>query len=292
MRAFKRRIIEFLKPLIEKSPGIATALRKRRDNNRIASPVRTPLGFLLQGNSAMQSGNFEPCETAVLRTLLRDSDVLINVGANIGYYCCLALQDGKSVVAFEPVVGNLHHLLSNLRHNGWDHAAEVYPIALADRPGVVNIYGGGTGASLVKGWANVSERYVTLVPVNTAERVLGSRFEGKRCVILVDIEGSEGRFLAGASNLLKLDPAPVWLMEITIHDHLPRGVTINPNLISTFDRFFDEGYSAWTVGSEIRMVSRDEVLEVAETGRDSLKTHNFLFARDARILEVLRSSVA
>lgn len=279
MTSLRRRAIAVFKPVIERFPGVATALRRRRDNNRIAAPVRTPLGFLLQGNPLMQSGDFEPHETRLVNRLLRNHDVLVNVGANIGYYCCVALQQRKSVIAFEPVAGNLHHLLSNLRHNGWSGNAEVFPIALADSAGVVDIFGGGTGASLIRGWANVPERYVTLVPSNTAEQVLGNRLSGQRCMILVDIEGSEDRFLAGAANLLELDPAPVWLVEITVHDHLPRGVEVNPNLLSTFDKFYTRGYRAWTVGGKMREVLREEVMVVASTGSDSLGTHNFLFSR-------------
>ena len=158
-------------------------------------------------------------------------------------------------------------------------------MALSDRSGVIDIYGGDTGASLVKGWANQPEQYVTLVSVNTAEQVLGHRLAGTRCLMLVDVEGAENRFLAGASNLLQLQPSPIWLVEITVHEHLPRGQTVNPDLLSTFDKFFDAGYRAWAVGVPTRPVDREEVIAVATTGRDTLGTHNFLFSRDVLAIE-------
>ena len=285
MNTFKQTVIRFLKPTIERFPGLATALRRRRDNQRQSRPVRTPMGFVMQGNALMQSGAFEPYETQLVQRLLREVDTLVNVGANIGYYACIALQQEKSVIAFEPMPGNLHHLLCNLRHNAWEHRAEVFPMALSDRSGVIDIYGGGTGASLVKGWANQPEQYVTLVSVNTAEQVLGHRLTGTRCLMLVDVEGAENRFLAGASNLLQLQPSPIWLVEITVDEHLPRGLTVNPDLLSTFDKFFDAGYRAWAVGAPTRPVDREEVIAVATTGRDTLGTHNFLFSRDVRAIE-------
>jgi FkbM family methyltransferase len=285
MNTLKQTATRLLKPTIERFPGLVTFLRKRRDNRRLARAVRTPLGFVMQGNALMQSGAFEPMETELVQRLLRDVDTLVNVGANIGYYACIALQQGKSVIAFEPMPGNLHHLLCNLRHNGWERRAEVFPMALSDQSGIIDIYGGGTGASLVRGWANQPEQYVTQVSVNTAEQVLGNRLGGKRCLILVDVEGSENRFLAGASNLLRLEPSPTWLVEITIGEHLPRGVTVNPDLLSTFDKFFLAGYSAWAIGVSTRLVAREEVVAVATTGRDTLGTHNFVFSRDTQLLD-------
>jgi FkbM family methyltransferase len=190
------------------------------------------------------------------------------------------LQNGKSVIAFEPMPGNLHHLLSNLKINGWQDRVEVFPIALSDSSGVAEIYGGGTGASLIKGWANVPTEYVTRIPVNTANQVLGCRLNGTRCLILVDIEGAEYRFLNGAKNLLSLTPAPIWLIEITIGEHLPKGTLINPNILATFDIFFDAGYFAWVVSEKIRLVERREVELITLTKIDTLFTHNFIFAKD------------
>ena len=44
---------------------------------------------------------------------------------------------------------------------------------------------------MVKGWAGISESYVTQVPVLTLDRILGYVLEGKRAQILVDVEGAE-----------------------------------------------------------------------------------------------------
>jgi FkbM family methyltransferase len=79
----------------------------------------------------MAQGTFEPEETELIRTILKDVDVLINVGANVGYYCCHALSMGKAVVAFEPIQRNLRYLCVNIKTNGW--SCEIYPIALSNR---------------------------------------------------------------------------------------------------------------------------------------------------------------
>ena len=177
----KNKIIQLVKPIIERFPKLAMIYRYLRDSNQIYDePQKTRMGFKLVGNKSMQSGQFEPEETKIVKQIIPNIDVVINVGANIGYYCCIALSQKKYVIAFEPINHNLRYLLRNIKANNWESEIEVYPMALSNKKaGVIEIYGGGTGASLVKGWAGTPEQYVTLVPSTTLENVLGSRLLGK-----------------------------------------------------------------------------------------------------------------
>ena len=151
----------------------------------------------------MAAGTFELEETELVRKLLQEVDVLVNVGANVGYYCCHALSLGKPVIAMEPIARNLHYLLTNIRNNGWSQQAEVFPVALGRRTDILQMWGGGTGASLIKGWASIHESYVTQVPVLSLDRVLGDAIKGKKALILVDIEGAEFMMLQGAAQALQ-----------------------------------------------------------------------------------------
>jgi FkbM family methyltransferase len=263
--------------MIEKFPALNTFYRVMRDNRRNMQPRRTPMGFLFQGNSVMETGQFEPLETALVKRLAKEVDIVVNVGANVGYYCCLALHAGRKVIAFEPLAANLHHLLRNLKINGWDKGNEIFPIALSDTPGLVEIYGGGTGASLIKGWANVPLSYSTFVPTHRADDVLCHRLSGLRCLFIVDIEGAEARFLRGARRLLDQQPYAIWMMEITVAEHQPKNVTINPSLEETFALFFTHGYQAWAIAKPIRRVLPAEITAVTQSHVDTLGTHNFLF---------------
>jgi FkbM family methyltransferase len=151
------------------------SVRDQLDN--VDELITTPWGFKLAGNTAMKQGSFEPVETKLVRDILKDVDVLVNVGANIGYYCCHALSMGKQVIAIEPIQRNLYYLLKNIKSNGWNDA-EVFPLALSNSTGVLEIYGGNTGASIVKGWAGTPESYVNLAPSSTMDEVLGERLKG------------------------------------------------------------------------------------------------------------------
>jgi hypothetical protein len=108
---------------------------------------------------------------------------------------------------------------------------------------------------------------------------VGARFQGKKCFILVDVEGAERDMLAGAKTLLASDPKPIWMVEIAVSEHQPQGVKITPNLLETFQCFWDNHYESWTADQRLRRVGTDEVKAIAETGADTLGTHNFLFMR-------------
>lgn len=282
--------VRFLKSIIKRFPRLAMAYRYMRDSRQLhKEPQETPMGFRLIGNISMQNGLFEPDETQIVKRILPSVDIVVNIGANIGYYCCIALSQGKYVVAFEPVYLNLQYLLRNINSNNWGSRVEVYPVALSNKAGVIEIYGGGTGASLVKGWAGTPEQYVTLVPCTTLDNTLGTRFQGKRCFVLVDIEGAEQFMLEGATSILNMTPKPIWMMEITISEHQPEGISVNPNLLSTFRIFWNNGYEAWTADRQCRIIQPDEIEQIARTGIDTVHTHNFLFVEKGKTHDFLNA---
>jgi FkbM family methyltransferase len=158
--------------------------------------VVTPLGFKLISGfhpayEMMRNGTFEPDETALIQRFLGKVDMFVDVGANLGYYTCLALHSGKSVIAFEPQKQNLQCLFQNLLVNGWQDGIEVYPVALSRKSGLLTLYGAsGPSASLIQNWAGYSPRFHQIVPVSTLDNVLGQRLLNQRLFIKIDVEGA------------------------------------------------------------------------------------------------------
>jgi FkbM family methyltransferase len=251
-------------------------IRELLDQCHVAQ--QTPWGFSLCGHKAMANGSFEPDETKVVRRLLADIDVLVNVGANVGYYCCHALSMGKTVIAVEPNSRNLHYLLKNIENNGWAKLAEVFPIALGIGTNISQMWGGGTAGSLIKGWASIPESYVTLVPILSLDRILNNAIQGKRALILVDIEGAEYMMLQGATRTLVSEPSPIWMMEISSTEHHPSKEAINPHFAATFGLFFEAGYKAYTAKETAKEITAQTVQLVMQREL-KLSTHNFLFTK-------------
>lgn len=233
---------EILRNVADRWPAVAAAYRSVREEVHLLrmKPEPTALGFQLAGYASMTNGTFEPVETILLGEMIARADCFIDVGANVGFYTCLARSLGKRVVSFEPLERNVRVLYRNLEVNGWTDT-EVWPIGLAESPAIVPLYGGGTGASLLRNWSGASSAWRRSIAVNTLDTVLGDRLEGLRLAIKIDVEGAELGVLRGAMRTLTREPKPEWLVEITLTTHRS---TMNARFRETFELFWDRGYEA------------------------------------------------
>jgi FkbM family methyltransferase len=268
-----------LRKTLKHFPRISRLARNTRDVVLGQTRSRhTPWGWSLAGHRRMAEGHFERVETELVRKLLEEVDVLVNVGANVGYYCCHALGLGKSVIAVEPLPRNLTYLLRNIADNGWSRRAEVFPMALAAQTDIMMLYGFDTGASLIPGWASSSRSTGVAVPVTTLDRLIGRRLDGVRALIVVDVEGAEYHMLQGASGVLEIQPAPIWLIEICSTEHQPAGMARNPHFMATCELFLSRGYRAFRADASMQELSANELCDIG-SGRQEGAGHNFIFRR-------------
>jgi FkbM family methyltransferase len=274
----KKLMDKILKFVIYRLPVIAFFLRRVRDKiNNSRKPTQTEFGFLLKGNKMMEAGNFEVEETRLIRKLICKIDVFINIGANIGYYCCFTLHSEKKTIAFEPLPENLKFLYQNIEFNRWGSRIEIHPVALSERIGITKLYGMGTGASLIEGWAGNSKYYYHNVPVNTLDNIISNRFLEDNILIMIDVEGAEYGVLKGAINLIKREKRPIWFIEISIAEHQPVGRKINSDLLDTFELFWNSGYRSVVADSSLREINYSDIKKIVDNQEDTLRTHNFIF---------------
>jgi FkbM family methyltransferase len=259
-------------------PGVGYRYRILRDwyHSLYQTRIATGEGFTLTRHSAVASGSFEPEQTELCRELLQDTDVFVDVGANVGYYSCLAASRGVLALAVEPLPMNLARLYKNLDANGFD-SVEVFPIALSNRVGLTRLYGAGTGASLNRRWSNASARHFRTVPTNTLDHLLAGRFEGKQLLIKIDAEGGELDIVRAASLTMARDPAPRWLVEVGIRGFDATG--LNQSFKPVFTEFWNRQYFASTVDVERRILTQGD-LEAFWANKDiTYGTGNYYFFR-------------
>ena len=257
-------------------------MRDVRDSylRKTRKAVDTPYGFKLQGSGSMhhrsmQTGTFEEEETALMRQHMIQSDIFVDVGANIGFYSCLARSLGKHTISIEPLSRNLNHLYDNLIDNNWDDV-EVFPVGLSDKPGLSILYGASsTGASLIRNWAGASQRFKRIIALSTLDILLGNRFEGKKLFIKIDVEGMEYPVLLGANRTLTMTPKPTWLLEICLNEFYPTGV--NPNYLATFELFWQHGYEVRTADHNNRLIKPSDVQHWVKIGRCESGVINYVF---------------
>jgi FkbM family methyltransferase len=91
----------------------------------------------------MTKGHYEPFESLLILNQLKSGDVVIDVGANIGYYSLLMASKvgptGK-VYAFEPDPSNRSILKKNVEANGLSNLIYIYDFAVYSREGESELY--------------------------------------------------------------------------------------------------------------------------------------------------------
>lgn len=240
----------------------------------------TPFGFRFAGKNsihhkAMQKGEFEPNEIKWLIEKLSKVDLFVDIGANIGYFTCLARHHGKTVISVEPHHSNLQLLLKNIELNQGS-AVEVLPVALGDSISVLKLYGASsTGASLLPNWAGSSSIFSSLVPVTTLDNILSGRYAKSQLLIKIDVEGFEYQLLLGGTQTLHRSIKPIWLIEITNSQFHPRGN--NPHFKNTFELFWTQHYECYALASNgvISIPTRD-YKQISEHQKNGLINYIFI----------------
>jgi len=236
----------------------------------------TPYGFHFRGHEEMENGTFEPLESKLISDFARRGTVLVDIGANLGYFACVARGQGSHVVAVEPFSQNLEVLYDNLQANGWSDV-EVFPVGVGADPGLALLYGGGTAASMLRNWAGTSEVWKRTIALSTIDIILGDRFAAWPMLVKIDIEGFEHVALEGATRTLDRGLAPRWLVEVCLTENHPDGY--NPHFADVFRKFWQHGYTARSVEGELREVTPADVEKWVTARRRDFGYVTYLFER-------------
>jgi FkbM family methyltransferase len=153
----------------------------------------------------LNDGCFEPLETQIVSAAIRPGDVVLDVGANIGYYTLLfARLVGESgrVIAFEPDPGNFRLLEKNVRANGYRNVV-LKRQAVSDVTGKLRLYLSGPNKGDHRLYDSADGRESITVEATTLDHAVG----GDRVdFIKMDIQGSEPAALRGMAGVLRANP--------------------------------------------------------------------------------------
>ncbi len=182
------------------------------------------------GYTILTARVFDPCVTETMHRLIDPGDLVVDVGANVGYLTSLAaVRAGStgSVISYEPHPAVFEMLSANVaRWQGHANVAavEARQAAVSDHEGSAELASGplfhvNMGlASLAEadsgagGEGDKLDRF--RVDVHTLDDVLGERQVG---VLKIDVEGHEPEVLAGARRLLEEG----LIRDIVFEDHDP-----------------------------------------------------------------------
>jgi FkbM family methyltransferase len=168
-----------------------------------AAVINVTLGDYMQ-QKIFFDGVYEQIVVDWLKAMLRPTDVLWDVGANVGALSIVAASRCRRVVAFEPDPRSLSRLRANISANRLENVT-IVAAALADRTGSMTLHQSGshnTGMSSL-----LDERLTAGTPVAVqtlrADEYLAAHPDEQPTLLKIDVEGAEHLVLAGGASLLR-----------------------------------------------------------------------------------------
>ena len=215
-------------------------------------------------------GVWEEMETRLLERLLEPGGVLVDVGANIGYFSLLAAKLGAArVISFEPCPNTHDMLLRNVAYNGFGSVIAAWKTALGDSEGELRftVDRGPKNYVVSQPTPDSDRQCIVSVPVTTLDAFTAAHPLDRIDVLKVDIEGYEERFLRGAAGTLGRLRPPV-MMEVQEnllgrHGSAPQAV---------FNLMTELGYR-WMCVTDKSVLPPDPACDAVHAGRDFLFYH-------------------
>ena len=163
------------------------------------------------------SGQYDDFELAFVQKFLGTNIVILEIGANIGFYSCGYAQIFRGhncqIHAFEAVSKTHQRLQHNVSANGFDASIKAYHIALGEKPGTLKMYITGEGdTSNAVGEMNIrqedaddmaNKKGTTENVEMTTLDLWQEKIKLSKCdFIKIDVEGAELFVFRGGHRLL------------------------------------------------------------------------------------------
>lgn len=181
-------------------------------------------GYLDQ--QIIETGCFEAESIAAVRKLVQEGDVVLDVGANIGYF---TVRFGKQVgskgrvIACEPTAHYRNVLERNLAENALTNV-QVLDYGLSDRANTVSIDVGPSSATMHSPAGFDKVLFQETISIARLDDVAASLALRRLDFVKIDVDGHDPFVLRGAWDTLQ-EYSPIVLMEISHLHYLQAGIT-------------------------------------------------------------------
>lgn len=150
------------------------------------------------------NGVYEPFETELVKKEIKNGDVVLDIGANIGYFTLIFAkivgEEGK-VFAFEPDPTNFSLLKKNVEINGYQNVILIQK-AVSNKTGKIKLYLSEENLAGHRIYNLHGDRKSIEIEAIQLDDYF-ENYNGKIDFIKMDIEGAEGQAIQGMFNLLK-----------------------------------------------------------------------------------------
>ena len=174
--------------------NVKSFLVKNSKNNQV---IMNGCKMYLDKNDVMQISlfDYDPIETEIVKSNVEKNDVVVDIGANIGYYTLLMAKLNSHVHSYEPEFANFQLLKKNVIHNNFLSNVKLYNKAVSNFNGKSKLFLSEFAPSLHK---LDHDRYRTGKFVEVEVTKIN---HDKIDFAKIDVEGAELHVLEGMKSL-------------------------------------------------------------------------------------------
>lgn len=149
---------------------------------------------------------YEPAQTQVVKEHVKEDNVVVDIGAHVGYYTLLFAQlvgpKGK-VYAFEPDPANFELLKKSVEINGYQNVTVIQKV-VSNKNGKVKLYLGDNNRAINRIYDAKMNDAKEIIEVDSIRLDDYFRnYEGEIDFIKMDVEGSETSVIDGMPSILQ-----------------------------------------------------------------------------------------
>lgn len=197
-----------------------------------------------------------------LKGYVKPNEVIIDVGANVGFFTTRFAQwvsNGGFVIAVEPETSNFRQLLRNLDKSGTRSQVRAVQGVVAERCGTLKL----AVNPVHPGDHKISSEGID-VAAFTIDGLVQKESAGRVCLMKIDVQGAEERVLSGAQETIQRDHPAIYL---ELDDEALRRMGSSAERVVS--RLVSLGYILLQLGkkSSVRPITAAEAIQKCRNGQ-------------------------
>jgi len=210
-----------------------------------------------------QIGIWEENETKLIKKEIHKDEVVLDIGANIGYYSLIFAKlvgpQGK-IFSFEPEPSNFNLLKKNIEVNNFQNVT-VERMAVSDENGKTKLFLSekDSGQHRIYQCKSISNNYVSVDKITLDDYFKNNSLAEKISFVKMDVEGSELGVLKGMKSILNKNYHLKLILEFSPL-HL-KEFGVNPGDVLKFLKAYD--FNFYLIDSNgLKPATEDSLLEI------------------------------
>jgi FkbM family methyltransferase len=210
---------------------------------------------------------FEVQETNYLKSILKEGDIFVDIGANVGWFSLVAsplVGNSGKIICFEPTSETFKNLLVNIEINNFRNI-DCRNIGLSDISGELTFYLSEPGRDARNSFAPILGESIQTV-VSTLDNELMDIDKSLIKVVKVDVEGWEKFVFIGGENFFR-NYRPIVMVEFAEENTFKAGYSV----YDLYDIFQEWGYNWFRIVDD-QLIAVEKEIHYSSVNLIAIKT--------------------